>query len=344
MTTDLRGPARLAGRRVLLVTQGAWDHAPSRVRAAAYLPALRAAGLRVTWIPRIPPGPNGVRRAVSKRVRTGLRAGAVWAGPWDLVLAQRQHLPTSLLRRLQARGIPLVYDFDDALHLHDAQTDAMVTSAARVVVSAPELAEYCARLGVDAVRIPTPVDVDRFTPAPPPEAGPFVIGWVGSPFTTSYLDEVAGALARLSAERPVRVVLVGADASAALPGVDVERIPWSYDGEPLAIRRMHVGIMPLPDTPWTRGKAGYKLLLYMATGRPVVASPVGVNTEIVREGETGFLAHTEAEWYRVLRCLADDPDLRVAMGEAGRRRAETDYSRAVCTPALLHVLADALAP
>ena len=338
--------ATLRGRRVLLLTQGAWDHASSRVRAAAYLPALHEAGLRVTWLPRIPSGPPGVRRAVSKRVRSAVRGGAVWAGPWDLVLAQRQPLGPSLLRRLQARGIPLVYDVDDALYLPSPRdgerTAAMVRSAARVVVSSPELADYCARHGVHAVRIPTPVDTGRFAPGPEPPADPFVVGWVGSAPTTPYLAEIAGALARLAAERPVRVLLVGASASTPLSGVDVEAVPWTYEGEPAALRRMHAGVMPLPDTPWARAKAGYKLLLYMATGLPAVASPVGVNTEIVREGETGFLAQTEEEWYRALQRLADDADLRAALGGSGRARAVGCYSRAVCAPALLRVLADAL--
>ena len=333
----------LAGRRVLLLTQGAWDHASSRVRAAAYLPAMREAGLRVAWLPRIPEGPGGVRRAVSKRARTGLRGAAVWAGPWDLVLAQRQPLGPALLGRLRARGVPLVYDVDDALYLppDTERTEAMVRAAARVVVSAPALAAHCAGLGVEAVRVPTPVDVDRFTPGPPPPPEPFVVGWVGSPSTAPYLEGVAGALARLAAERPVRALLVGAD-GAALPGVETEHVPWSYDGEPAALRRMHVGVMPLPDTPWTRGKAGYKLLLYMAAGLPTVASPVGVNAEIVREGETGFLAQTEDEWYRALRRLAEGAALRAALGRAGRARAEARYSRAVCAPALLDVLASVL--
>ncbi len=342
----MSSPRTLDGRRLLLLTQGAWDHASSRVRAAAYLPALQGAGLQVTWLPRIPEGPSGVRRAVSKRVRTGLRSAAVWAGSWDLVLAQRQHLAPGLLRRLQRRGIPLVYDIDDAIYLptarDEARTAAMVQAATRVVVSAPELATYCERLGASTVRIPTPVDTDRFSPGPASPAAPLVVGWVGSPTTTPYLREIEGAVARLAAERPVRVLLVGDDASVAFPGVDVERAPWNYEDEPALLRRMHVGVMPLPDTPWTRGKAGYKLLLYMATGLPVVASPVGVNPEIVRDGETGYLARTEEEWYRALRRLAADADLRAALGRAGRARAEATYSRAVCAPALLHVLTDAL--
>ena len=339
----------LSGRRVLLLTQGAWDHASSRVRGAAYLPALRHAGADVTWLPRIPEGPPGVGRAVSKRARTVARWAAVGVGPWDLVVAQRLALPEPLLRRLRRRGIPLVYDVDDAVYLPtpdaDRATGRMVDAAARVVVSAPELAAYCERRGVQAVRIPTPVDTDRFVPGTPPPPSPFVIGWVGSPSTTPYLADVAGALARLSAERPVRVRLVGADAGAVdLPGVDVDVVPWTYADEPERLREVHVGMMPLPDTPWTRGKAGYKLLLSMASGQPVVASPVGVNPEILGGEQAGLLAQTDDEWYRALRRLAEDAGLRTALGRAGRERAVAVYSRAACTPPFLATLADALGP
>jgi hypothetical protein len=101
---------------------------------------------------------------------------------------------------------------------------------------------------------------------------------------------------------------------------------------------MDIGIMPLTDTPWSRGKCGYKLIQYMACGLPVVASPVGVNTHIVEHGVNGFLAASDAEWRDALYKLARDPGLRQKMGTAGRLKVETDYSLAAWGPRVAAML------
>jgi hypothetical protein len=117
---------------------------------------------------------------------------------------------------------------------------------------------------------------------------------------------------------------------------------WSEDSEVAMIQSMDIGIMPLTDSPWARGKCGYKLIQYMACGLPVVASPVGVNADIVEHGVNGFLATTEDEWRQALTTLLRDPDLRRRMGAAGRRKVETDYSLQVWGPrvaAIFHEIA-----
>jgi glycosyltransferase involved in cell wall biosynthesis len=109
------------------------------------------------------------------------------------------------------------------------------------------------------------------------------------------------------------------------------------------LQDIDIGVMPLPDTPWERGKCGYKLIQYMACGKPVVASPVGVNSEIVRHGESGFLAETDAEWEEALTMLAADPGLRQRMGAAGRRRVEEEYSLQVQAPRLIELICSMVA-
>jgi len=104
------------------------------------------------------------------------------------------------------------------------------------------------------------------------------------------------------------------------------------------IQSMAIGVMPLPDTPWTRGKCGYKLIQYMACGLPVIASPVGVNAEIVEHGVNGFLAETDAEWREALVTLLRDPDLRSRMGAAGRQKVEKQYSIQVWGPRVAGML------
>lgn len=125
------------------------------------------------------------------------------------------------------------------------------------------------------------------------------------------------------------------------PGADMdllERLPWAEETEGRLIQSMDIGIMPLDDTPWSRGKCGYKLIQYMACGLPVVASPVGVNSEIVEDGVTGFLASSDAEWRDAISRLLADADLRRRMGEAGRKRMEELYSLQVWGPRVAEML------
>jgi len=121
-------------------------------------------------------------------------------------------------------------------------------------------------------------------------------------------------------------------------GLPVEARSWSEASEVAEIQQFDIGIMPLPDEPFERGKCGYKLIQYMACGKPVVASPVGANTSIVRDGIEGFLASTDAEWMQLLGILCDDNALRQRMGAAGRVRVEAEYSLQVAAPHLERLL------
>jgi glycosyltransferase involved in cell wall biosynthesis len=122
------------------------------------------------------------------------------------------------------------------------------------------------------------------------------------------------------------------------PDVRVEILPWSEETEVALLQTCDVGIMPLPDEPWTRGKCGFKMIQYMACGLPVVASPVGVNKEIVEHGVNGFLAVTNDEWLTALSTLRDNPELRRKMGAAGRRKVEEKYCLQVTAPQYVKLL------
>jgi glycosyltransferase involved in cell wall biosynthesis len=171
------------------------------------------------------------------------------------------------------------------------------------------------------------------------EGRPFTVGWLGSPSTTRYVRLLANVFARLAASGPLRVVVVGGT-PVTMPGVQVEQRPWSKDTEAGDIAGFDVGVMPLEDSPWERGKCGYKLIQYMAGGVPVVASPVGVNAELAVPEVTGLLASSDDEWVAALGRLRDDPALRRRLGEAGRALVERRYSLDVATPRLAKVLTD----
>lgn len=195
-----------------------------------------------------------------------------------------------------------------------------------VIAGNAYLASYAQQAGAKRVEsIPTVVDLDRY-PATLPisESQIFTIGWIGSPSTARYLRDIAPALAEVCKGDRARVRLIGSG-PVDLPGVPVEVLAWSEATEVEEIRRFDVGIMPLPDEPWARGKCGFKLIQYMACGLPVVASPVGVNAEIVASGINGLLASTPGEWATALQRLADDQNLRIKMGRAGRKKVEDRY-------------------
>ena len=276
--------------------------------------------------------------AARARVLATLGRGGIWwlekeLWPWA---------PAWLERRLLERQ-PYVIDLDDAifhnydLHhssavraLYGRKIDHLLAAATLVTAGNDYLATRAHAAGARWVEVlPTVVDLDRYPdPAGSPpgrDADAVVrIGWIGSPTTARYLAAIAPALRQLSSQRRIRLMVIGAGAFV-MPGVDVELLPWHEHTEAEMLRRCDIGVMPLADTPWERGKCGYKLIQYMACGLPVVASPVGANRQIVGEGRDGLLAEDDAAWYAALARLCDDSTLRRQLGAAGRHKVESSY-------------------
>lgn len=264
-------------------------------------------------------------------------------------------LPAAIeLGLFRMAGARIVVDCDDAVfHTYDrhrnvlvrlllgAKIDHIMKAADLVIAGNAYLADRARAAGARQIAdLPTVVDLRRYPLTPPSreESGAaLTIGWIGSPLTSAYLDLLRPALSKLMAQIPLRLRLIGA-APAALAGFPVERVAWSAESEATEIARCDVGVMPLPDRPFERGKCGYKLIQFMAASRPVVASPVGANCAIVIPGETGFLAERDADWVAALTRLYHDPDLRRRMGQAGRRQVEESYALAVAAPRLVALL------
>lgn len=334
----------------------------SRYRSFQYLPALEAAGLRITICPLFNDdylahkyehgraSPGAVLLAFARRL------WAVLTVPRSAVVLIEYELlpwfPAVLERWLAWRGCQMTVDYDDALfHQYDAHPNPWVRSllgrkiatvmrlAHTVVAGNAYLADYARSAGAQrVVVVPTVIDLDRYpVKVQPCESTVFTIGWIGSPSTARYLQDIAPALAQVCADGRARVRLVGSG-PIALPGVPMDVIPWAEESEVDEIHRFDVGIMPLPDEPWARGKCGFKLIQYMACGLPVVASPVGVNTEIVHDGANGFLAQEQTEWVDALECLMVDAELRERMGAEGRKKVEKQYCLQVTAPRLVALL------
>jgi glycosyltransferase involved in cell wall biosynthesis len=292
--------------------------------------------------------PGRVAAAFVRRVRWMLSARR-----YDLLWMQYEALPwlpDAAERLLTPAAVPYVVDYDDAqFHRYDEHPRAMVrrvlgskldrvmSRAAVVVAGNKYLAERARAANArDIEVIPSAVDLARFPLTPAVTDGPFTIGWIGSPSSTPYLSAIAEPLREVCRAIRARVVLVGAG-PVNLPGVPIERVTWDEATETQHLESFDVGIMPLTDGPWERGKCGFKLVQYMASGRPVVASAVGANTDIVRHGQTGFLASSAQDWVRALQTLAASPDLRRSMGASGRALVEREYSTAVVREKLLQV-------
>jgi glycosyltransferase involved in cell wall biosynthesis len=257
-----------------------------------------------------------------------LREAMLVGGPW-------------IERSLARAGVPFIYDFDDAIWNVDFSGRNGVMTLARapwkvgricqvasaVTVGNEYLAAYARRWSREVHIVRTSIDVERFTVRPPPAPdAPFTVVWTGSHSTLQHLDSVRPALERLAARRPTRVRVICDVAPAPFERAELEFVRWTAATEAADLAPGHVGIMPLPDTPFTRGKCGCKALQYMAVGRPAVVSPVAINREIVRDGENGLWASTLDEWERQLDRLAVDPALRARLAAAGRATVEAEYT------------------
>ncbi|SMH41209.1 glycosyltransferase family 4 protein [Azospirillum agricola] len=361
----VRRPSSSGALRVLLLSRYGRKGPSSRMRHDQFLPRLAADGIEVEVAPFFPDayldalfaGRRWPLAKVAGRYATRI-ATLLGAGRHDLLWIEKETLPWlpyGVERLLLAAAPPYVVDFDDAwFHHYDlhrrplvrrllgSKLDRLMRGAALVTAGNGYLAERAGRAGARRVEIlPTVVDLDRYpavrSGAAPQRNGPLRVGWIGSPVTAPYLDLLAEPLARLGAEGLVRPVLIGAGGDA-LPGLDAERIPWSEAGEVAALEGLDAGVMPLLDSPWERGKCGYKLIQYMACAKPAIASPVGVNPTIVEDGVTGLLADGPAGWETALRRLAVDPALRHRMGAAGRAKIERAYSLQAVAPRLAGLL------
>ena len=262
------------------------------------------------------------------------------------------YLPGFVDLLIRSSRKPIVFDYDDAIfHNYDLNDSTLVRLAfggkLSTILSVAEVAfcgnnylyeyaqRYCQRVKI----VPTVLDTSVAVPVTAPlERDHTRVGWIGTPSTwTEYMAPMMPLLAHVAAECGARIMAVGAECAVA-PHPLLDSLCWSEKTEVVRIQEMDIGIMPLTDTPWARGKCGYKLIQYMACGLPVVASPVGVNAEIVEHGVNGFLASTELEWRGALDRLIGDPDLRRRMGMEGRRKVEAKYSLKVWGPRVAEIL------
>jgi glycosyltransferase involved in cell wall biosynthesis len=265
----------------------------------------------------------------------------------DVVIFQRPmtELPTTFLERRAARGRRTVFDFDDAIFERvtvRAKFHRLVALVDRVVAGNRYLAD-AAGAPDKTVIVPTAVDTDRFAAQAtrPARGRDVVVGWTGLSSNYRQLAHAAAGIAR-ALERTGAKFLAISDRPppAALRALRPEFIRWRPETEVEDLARIDIGVMPLPDGRYERGKCAFKLLQYMALGRPGVASPVGANADVVTPGTDGFLPADQDGWDEALTRLIEDPALRRDMGSRARATVERGYSIAVVADRYKALLTD----
>jgi glycosyltransferase involved in cell wall biosynthesis len=263
------------------------------------------------------------------------------------VVLHKLRLTTLEVRWLHRLCPATLFDVDDAIWLRQPKWvghqrpvsprrlslfEAMCRSATVTVVGNQVLAAKAQAAGGRVRIVPTPIDATAYPPPDVQRAPGRVLVWVGMPGNLQYLEPLRPVLVRLAQRHPGLVLRVISSDWPAWDDVTIERMTWSAATEKAAMVSVDVGIMPLSDDDFARGKCAFKLLQYMAAGLPCVASPVGANCEVVLPCETGFLASTPAEWERALDRLLGDPDVARAMGLRGRQRALEHYDMGLVSP------------
>ena len=329
-----------------------------RFRFEQYLDALKREGNTLRLEPFLPPHrwrlfyQRGYTRARLGMIVGGFarRIGLMLsAGRYDYVLIHREAAPVGppVIEWFLAKVLrkKVIYDFDDAIWMTDKVSESMierilswrskVSSICRwshkVSCGNEYLRRYALRFNANAVLNPTTVDTEglhnpsRQQPAVK-DSTQIVIGWTGSHSTLKYLYLLRNVLARVQQKFPETTLLVIADRPPEMQLPNLIFRAWSPETEISDLMTSDIGIMPLPDDEWSKGKCGFKALQYMALGLPAVASAVGVNSTIIRHMENGCLCNTEDEWVDVLGKLIANADLRKRLGRAGRQMVIDRYS------------------
>jgi len=268
------------------------------------------------------------------------------ASTYDFIFIQREAFMTGTSyfeEQLARLNIPLIYDFDDAIWLADknehhgifsllknpGKTKKIIVLANQVVAGNSFLANYARQFNKNVQEIPTTIDTNWYKPRNNPKAAedPIVIGWTGSFSTIKHFEEIIPVLYNLKNKyhEKIEFKVVGEPAYKQ-PDLGIEGIKWQAETEVEDLQDVDIGIMPLPDNEWTKGKCGAKGLQYMGLAIPTIMSPVGVNNDIIQDGKNGYLASTSNEWLAKLSQLIESPELRIRLGTAGRETVIKKYS------------------
>lgn len=357
--------------RILFLTIYPELGASSRTRVYQYIPYLEKIGIECKVSPRISTTYfrhevgfesyglfwKEIYRFVYKII---YKFGQLWriftALKYDIVFVQKELLflgPVNLGKLLRRVNPNIIYDFDDAIFTSEPSSklsekennkrakklSEMLKISKWVIVENNYCKAFAFRYCENVSIITGPIDTKRYYPERKIERDEVIMGWIGGSSTIQYLKLIESVFKKLALKYENLIFEVMGAEDFEIEGLNIiTKKKWALDTEVKDLQNFDIGIMPLPDDRWTRGKGGYKLLQYMAVGIPVVASPVGINCEIVRDGVNGYLASSEDEWFNELSKLIEDKDLRIKMGKEAHKIAEDVYSLKVAVPQMIKIL------
>lgn len=263
---------------------------------------------------------------------------------YDLVIIYREAILTRSIyfeKKIARKGIPMVFDFDDAIWVKDVsegnksisflknerKIEKILPLCTHVTTGNEYLKQYALKYNQNVTVFPSTIDTNKYKNIPQEETDVVTIGWVGSHTTVKHFEEVIPVLLRIKEKygEKVNFKVIG-DPDFKHEELGIEGIPWDNDNEVELFNLLDIGIMPLPDNEWTKGKCGMKGLLYMSVETPAIMSAVGMNTEIVDHGKNGFLASSDEDWFEILSQLIENKELRTQIGKEGRKVVEDRYS------------------
>jgi glycosyltransferase involved in cell wall biosynthesis len=333
--------------KILYFTKYSRKGASSRLRAFQYFPFLESQDIQITvkplfgdaYLEKLYNGKKNSASALNAYLKRFISLITVFK--FDRVVIEAElfpYLPAVFERLLKLFGIKYIVDYDDAIfHNYEMHPNAVIRfllkdkidvvmrKSEAVIAGNSYLADRAAKSGANKiVIIPTVIDTSRYKTKEFSNSRPFVIGWIGSPSTFKYLLSLRSVFEKLAAKYDIVIHIVGASNSLGSPLTE-KHIPWSEETEVDSILNFDVGVMPLNDTPWEKGKCSYKLIQYMGCGIPVIASPVGMNVEVVRP-ENGFLVSSEEDWLVAFERYLNDTTLQRLHGKNNSIFVENSFS------------------
>lgn len=335
--------------KVLYLTKYSRNGASSRMRSYQYFPLLEKEGIQVTVSPFF--DEEYLELLYAKKNISKLKIASFYLNrfkiifsiyKYDKICIEKELFPyffSWFEQLLFIFKVEYIVDYDDAIfHNYDLNPNKIIRFllknkigkvmkySGHVLAGNDYLASKAKLAGAKRITIlPTSIDMELYNSKNENENSKIVIGWIGSPTTYKYVEKKIPLFNDLAQKYDFELQIVGAKKEAATEGF-INYLPWTEKTEVELISIFDIGIMPLENSPWELGKCAYKIIQYMGCAIPVVASDVGMNTEVIQNGENGFLANTKKEWIEKLSYLIENKIERKKLGNQGRKLAENNYS------------------